>query len=106
MHGADVGVVDRRGRRTTLRAVLEDRCRRWLLCDGFVISPKNTRTGKDCLSNALENTPIKNTHPAERETDGRERDGGTEGGTSHVTRNSKIHPWLVLLPVAGGNDTA
>lgn len=36
---------------------------RWLLCDGFalqfVISQKNTRTGKDCTSNALENTSIK-----------------------------------------------
>lgn len=37
---------------------------KWLLCDGFalqfVISLKNTRTGKDCTSNALENTSIKN----------------------------------------------
>lgn len=40
------------------------KCLKWLLCDGFalqfVISLKSTRTGKDCMSNALENTSIKN----------------------------------------------
>lgn len=40
------------------------KCLEWLLCDGFalqfVISLKSTRTGKDCMSNALENTSIKN----------------------------------------------
>lgn len=38
-------------------------CSKSLFCDGFalqfVISPKSTRTGKDCTSNALENTVIK-----------------------------------------------
>lgn len=40
------------------------KCLKWLLYDGFalqfVISLKSTRTGKDCMSNALENTSIKN----------------------------------------------
>lgn len=33
---------------------------RWIFAPQFVISLKNTRTGKDCTSNALENTSIKN----------------------------------------------
>lgn len=33
---------------------------RWIFAPQFVISQKNTRTGKDCTSNALENTSIKN----------------------------------------------
>lgn len=52
---------------TYLGAVLRTgstKCLKYLLCDGFalqfVISLKSTRTGKDCTSNALENTSIKN----------------------------------------------
>lgn len=33
---------------------------RWIFAPQFVISQKNTRTGRDCTSNALENTSIKN----------------------------------------------
>ena len=78
------------------------KCLKWRLCDGFalqfVISLKSTRTGKDCTSNALENTSIKNWliqwNRAKPGETGRQTVWETHRGTlSHAVLGEKTRSW-------------